>query len=337
MKFLGVYFKGNGKWLAFGLGNCALTALLLALYHVRWSDIGYVETVLLFVLAVMFGKDFLRMRQKYRHLEIIKENISVSLEDLPEADDRIEQEYQEMLTALLAEKVKQENEAQGRQKDLREYFAMWVHQIKTPIFALRLLMQEKDGTVGMTEELDELFRIEQYVEMALQYMRLDADTTDFVFGKVDLDAVVRGAVHKYARMFIHKKIQLDYEPLKTVVLTDEKWLGFVVEQLLSNVVKYTAKGKVTISAEIVENDTQGKTCFLVIADTGIGICAEDLPRVCEKGYTGYNGHADKHSTGIGLYLCSRILKKLGHTFMIDSKEGIGTTVRIGFLQEKQGI
>lgn len=201
---------------------------------------------------------------------------------------------------------------------------MWVHQIKTPIAAMRLLLQAED-TPQNREMAEELFQIEQYVEMALHYTRLDSESSDFLIQWYELDGIVREAVRKYARVFIRKKINLNYQPLKVQVLTDEKWLEFVIEQILSNAVKYTQKGTVSIYMEDERT--------IVIEDTGIGIRPEDLPRVCEKGYTGYNGHTDKRSTGIGLYLCKRILKKLSHSIEIDSELGKGTRVKIGLIVE----
>ena len=245
----------------------------------------------------------------------------------------------QLLGILLAEKQQLENESIHRQRDLTEYYTMWVHQIKTPIAALKLLLEEEiperiagEGKEAeelyrekkRNEELQELFSIEQYVGMALQYIRLGSETTDFVLKQIRLDGVIREAVHKYARQFVRKKLALHYEETAVTVLTDEKWIEFVIEQLLSNALKYTPSGSITIKME------DGK---LMIEDTGIGIRGEDLPRVCEKGYTGYNGHADKRSTGIGLYLCSSILKKLGHSFTISSEEGRGTKVVIGFSNE----
>ena len=124
-------------------------------------------------------------------------------------------------------------------------------------------------------------------------------------------------------MFIKKKISLDFTETRAYAITDEKWLGFVIEQILSNALKYTASGKISIYMDPVLADT------LVIADTGIGIQAEDLPRVFDKGYTGYNGRTGKKSTGIGLYLCKQIMSKLGHTLTIQSEVGKGTTVKLG--------
>lgn len=173
--------------------------------------------------------------------------------------------------------------------------------------------------------MQELFRIEQYAEMALFYTRIKSESTDFVFRTIILDDVIRKVFHKYAKQFIRKKISLNYERLEKVVLTDEKWLDFVVGQVLSNALKYTPIGSITIYEK--------ENC-LIISDTGIGIRQEDLPRVCEMGYTGYNGHADKCSTGIGLYLCSHILRKLGHGFCLTSEEGKGTCVKIQFYEKE---
>ena len=203
-----------------------------------------------------------------------------------------------------------------------DYYTLWAHQIKTPIAAMRLLIQSGDGTLdtqGVRELESELFRTEQYVELALSYQRLNG-ADDLVIKRCRLDGIIRQAVRKYAMQFIRKGLTLSYDGVDCVVLTDEKWLEFVIEQLLANALKYTPTGGISIYMQ------EEKT--LVIADTGIGIAPEDLPRVFEKGYTGYNGRADKKSTGIGLYLCRRILGQLGHTITAQSKPGEGTKVKL---------
>lgn len=333
MKFIISYVKYNLKWvLAFGVCE-GIMVTLMALNGIARREILYAAAVGIFVLLLMFLWDIAHQWRHYRSLRELEYSVSYSLEHMPKPEGVMEEEYGKLLRLAFDEKRHMENELLGRQKELREYYAMWVHQIKTPISALRLLLQEKNEAGEWNEELEELFCIEQYVEMALQYVRLESETNDFVVEQVKLDGVVRGAIRKYARMFIHKKINLEYQGTELTALTDEKWLSFVVEQILSNAVKYTAKGKITIHFEGEET----RTLFLVIADTGIGIKAEDLPRICEKGYTGYNGHADKRSTGIGLYLCSRILKKLGHSLTITSKEGEGTRVSIGIVANREAV
>ena len=328
MRFGVTYLKYNLKWMI-GMLLCAgMMAALLIFNQIPEEEVFYGVGVILFVLMLFVVVDIILPYRRCKNLRRISNEITFSLENLETPWNPLEQEYQNLLRVLSEEKNRKENEWQTREQDLAEYYTMWVHQIKTPIAALKLLLEEKNTEGENTEELGELFSIEQYVKMALQYTKLDGETTDFVFQKVPLDTVVRQAVRQYARQFIHKKIRLEYEELGVSVLTDEKWLEFVMEQLLSNAIKYTESGSVTIS---MEGDC------LVIADTGIGIRAEDIPRVMERGYTGYNGHANKRSTGIGLYLCQRILKKLGHSFSIESEEGEGTRVRIGFVTETENL
>lgn len=166
----------------------------------------------------------------------------------------------------------------------------------------------------------ELLKIRQYVEMVLSYLRLDSDSTDYVLREYPLDGILRQAVRKFARMFILKKITLDFQETGKTVLTDEKWLLFVVEQVLSNALKYTPSGgKIRV---------YGDGATVVIADNGIGIREEDQARVFEKGFTGYNGRGDKKSTGIGLYLCRLVCDRLNHGISLVSRPGQGTLVRL---------
>lgn len=340
MRYFFTYLWDHIKWIAIVL-FCVLTmVVLMELNRVLMHDIIYSVVIVMVILIFTLFWDMYTEWQRYKKLQDMKYAVNISLNGLEEIGATgIEKEYKELLKILFDGDRKRQNEQLNRQKDMREYFTMWVHQIKTPIAAQRLLLSEKNQEGEMREELEELFRIEQYVEMALQYMRLDAESTDFVIRSVALDGIVREAVRKYARQFIHKKISLNYNAVDQVVLTDEKWLEFVIEQILSNAIKYTTKGTVSIDLKVekeedeIHNEAPACVYNLIIQDTGIGIRAEDLPRICEKGYTGYNGHADKRSTGIGLYLCSRILKKLGHSLTITSKEGAGTKVIIGFIQK----
>jgi signal transduction histidine kinase len=156
--------------------------------------------------------------------------------------------------------------------------------------------------------------------MVMAYLRLGSESTDFLLKEYELEGMVKQAVRKYASMFIRKKISVKLGQLSGKVLTDEKWLCFVIEQVISNAIKYTKDGNITIDSEYEST--------LVIRDTGIGIAPEDLPRICEKGFTGYNGRSDKRASGIGLYLTKQILMKLGHGISFESEVGKGTMVRI---------
>ena len=205
------------------------------------------------------------------------------------------------------------------------YYTLWAHQIKTPIAAMRLTLQNED-TPTSRRLTAELGRIERYVEMVLAYLRLDADSTDYVLRESDLDPIVRGAVKKFSGEFIARRLALDLQPTGLRVLTDEKWLSFVLEQLISNALKYTPEGRVSIFMEA--------PATLCIADTGIGIAPEDLPRIFEQGFTGCNGRGDKRASGLGLYLCRRVCRNLGHTIAVESEPGKGTTVRLDLSRKK---
>lgn len=233
--------------------------------------------------------------------------------------------YRSMSAKMRQEKEELIFEDQKRYTEMMDYYGMWAHQIKTPIAAMRILVQsgmdreENEENQKLFRQLQmELFKTEQYVEMVLSYLKIGDIAKDMVLERCDLGKVVRQAVKKYSRLFILQKLSLEMGEIAEIVLTDEKWLSFVVEQILSNALKYTKSGSVSIYLE--------QEGVLVIKDTGIGISAEDLPRIMEKGYTGYNGRIDKRSTGIGLYLCKKVMDKLHHQLRIDSEDGKGTKV-----------
>jgi signal transduction histidine kinase len=297
----------------------AVFAGVFSLYDLPVEAVAYAALLCACIGGVLFAIGYLQYCRRHRGLEELRSRITLSIEELPQPKGLLEEDYQALIRLLYQDKTKLASQADSARSDIVDYYTLWAHQIKTPIAAMRLLLQSEEHI--QNDELSmELFKIEQYVEMVLQYLRLDSDSTDYILKEYDLDDVVRQAVRKYARLFIGKKIALDFTETGWRVLTDEKWLVFVLEQVLSNALKYTSEGKISI---------YGAGSALVIEDTGIGIQAEDLPRVFEKGFTGYNGRIDKKSTGIGLYLCRRILTKLGHTIAIQSRVGEGTRVILG--------
>ena len=318
-------------WLKYRLWQIVLfSGLMLIFSTVVWLSgaggvlAGYtalLSTALALLLAL---PDLRRFALRHRQLSDALKSIRVSDEQLPPPENLIEEDYRQLIRALGEEKQRQASAMDLRMSDMQDYFTLWAHQIKTPIAAMRLILQTKPENSAMEIE-GELFRVEQYVEMVLNYLRLDSDSTDFVFRTCALDDIIRQCVRKYAKQFIRKRIRLEYEGTALQVLTDEKWLCFVIEQILSNALKYTSAGSIRIF-------TQGET--LVIEDTGMGIAPEDLPRVFEKGYTGYNGRTDKKATGIGLYLCKRILNRLGHEISISAQVGKGTRVSIDLSREE---
>ena len=300
---------------------CALSGVLIFwLYGLPGEAIAYLLCLCCIGTSFWAVLSFVRFWRKHKILRKMEESIFVTAEDLPETTTLIEEDYQHLIQRLVRENRQRQAAADSMLEDLTSYYTLWVHQIKTPIAAMDLLLQA--GPDRATEMEIELQKIAQYVDMVLQYLRLDSTDKDLVLQRCQLDAVVRQTVRKYAKLFILKKIQLVFQETKWEVLSDEKWLCFLLEQLLSNALKYTPEGgKISI---FLEGETN-----LVIADTGIGIAPEDLPRVFEKGFTGNNGRMDKKATGIGLYLCRRVTNLLGHTISIASEPGVGTQVLLG--------
>ena len=300
---------------------CALSGVLIFwLYGLPGEAIAYLLCLCCIGTSFWAVLSFVRFWRKHKILRKMEEAIFVTAEDLPETTTLIEEDYQHLIQRLVRENRQRQAAADSMLEDLTSYYTLWVHQIKTPIAAMDLLLQA--GPDRATEMEIELQKIAQYVDMVLQYLRLDSTDKDLVLQRCQLDAVVRQTVRKYAKLFILKKIQLVFQETKWEVLSDEKWLCFLLEQLLSNALKYTPEGgKISI---FLEGETN-----LVIADTGIEIAPEDLPRVFEKGFTGNNGRMDKKATGIGLYLCRRVTNLLGHTISIASEPGVGTQVLLG--------
>lgn len=293
--------------------------LVLFLYAVKIEAILYALLLISFFWIILLIYYIYKIRLKHQFIKSLINQDTFMLDQLIVPNELIEKDYYLLIDKIYHDNLTQQNQALTKYNNLQDITTLWAHQIKTPISAMRLLLQQDESDEN-NEIREELFEIEKYVQMLLGYYRLNSESNDFVIRRIDCEPIIRTVIREYAKFFIRKKIQIDVSNLNITVLSDEKWLGFVFEQILSNALKYTYEGKITISTE------KGHT--IVIEDTGIGIQEEDLPRVFEKGYTGYNGRSDKKSTGLGLYLSKLILNKLGHTITIDSVLNKGTTVRI---------
>jgi signal transduction histidine kinase len=319
MKILWLYLRYKGKLIMALIIFVGIFTVVFSLYELPVEAVVY-ASLLCFALLVLYGiYDYIRFLRKHRRLYELKSDIAISVDMLPVAMNQIEQDYRDLVQALFMDKQQYIARSDREGSDMLDYYTLWVHQIKTPIAAMRLILQG-DATDQYHELQAQLFKIEQYVEMVMAYLRVGSESTDFLLKEYELEGMVKQAVRKYASMFIRKKISVKLGQLKAQVLTDEKWLCFAIEQVISNAIKYTKDGNISIDSE---NETT-----LVIRDTGIGIAPEDLPRICEKGFTGYNGRSDKRASGIGLYLTKQILMKLGHDISFESEVGKGTIVRI---------
>jgi hypothetical protein len=303
----------------------AITAVVFSLYDMEVEPLGYALLLCVLFYVVCLAFRFLGyFRQERERRELLREQ-TVSAGQLAAPKTLAECEYREMIEKLGQRCRDLATDREKEKQEMIDYYSTWVHQIKTPIAVMRMQLQGDD-----TEEnralLAELFRIEQYVEMVLSYIRLGSSQNDFVIKEYELDEIIRQAVRKFAPQFVHEKIKLIYEPTAERVITDEKWLLFIMEQLISNAIKYTPNGTVTIAVS--------ERQILSVADTGIGIAPEDLPRIFEKGFTGYNGRADKKATGLGLYLCRQAAGKLGIRIWAESTPGAGSTFYLDLHREK---
>ena len=315
MKLFLSYLKRHIRLLLMLLVCGGVAATVLFLYRVPREGLWYAFLLCLAVGALFLVLGFCRYRSRHKALQRVLELMGEGSLVLPEAEDALEADYQALLNALEEDRRRTVAEAAAERDRAETFYTAWVHQIKTPLAAMGLLLQSGEPDPALLK--GELFAMEKYVDLVLTYQRLGGESTDLVLKACDLDAVIRAAVKEYARLFILKKLTLTFTPTGLTVLTDEKWLGFVIGQLLSNALKYTQNGGVSIYA-------QGQR--LVIEDTGMGIPPAELPRIFEKSFTGENGRTERRTTGLGLYLCRRACALLGHGIAAESEVGKGTRV-----------
>jgi len=279
----------------------------------------YAELLGLTVLVLFLVADYLREKRKADRRALAVQSFPTLWNTLPSPETVEEEDYRAMIVSLGEETERLAREAAEEHRETVDYYTAWVHQIKTPIAVMRFRLDENTEEGRLLSA--ELFRIEQYVDMALGYIRLGSETNDLVVKEYPLDDIIREAVRKFAPQFILRKLSVEYTPTDAVIVTDRKWFSCILEQFLSNAVKYTPSGSVTV--QVSENT-------LSVSDTGIGIAEEDLPRIFEKGYTGNNGRIGKQSSGLGLYLAKKAADKLALTLSAESKVGKGSRFSVSF-------
>ena len=299
----------------------AAYAVVFSLYGIDMRAVWYPLLICLFFALIFVLAGYFRMKKRHLELRQISRYDGAAEECLPPASSLIEEDYQAIIIRQEENARKEKENQELAKKDMQDYYARWVHQIKAPIAVMQILLQ-RDDTQENQELRSELFRVEQYVDMALCYTRLGEGGSDLVFQEYNLDEIIRKAIRKYAGQFIRKKIRLVYKGTEEKAVTDEKWLSFIIEQLLSNAVKYTSQGTVTIEVD--------KKKRLTVSDTGIGIAPEDLPRIFEKGFTGGTGDGRKNATGMGLYLAKGVAGEMNLKLEAASEWGKGFEIRVSF-------
>lgn len=313
------------------LMNFAFIALMEMLLYL----FGVNNSLMIYLLLIDVVLEFIYLCQQYmkkfKYYKEIKDKISMldhktMIAEMLERPDffegRLLYDTLEICNKSMNDEIlKYKTEAAG----YREYIEMWIHEVKTPLAAAKLILENHPGdTSKMLDE--ELGQINYYLEQALYYARSNSVEKDYLVKEIDLKELVQNSIKANARMLINQKIKIQMENLDQEVFTDEKWILFILNQIISNSIKYKKENaQIAFSAEETENQI-----FLKIKDNGIGISTKDLPRITEKGYTGVTGRNYQKSTGMGLYLCKKLCEKLQLSFKIESEEGKYTTVIIGF-------
>ena len=315
-QFFLAYLRSRSRLFVYLL---SLTFLVL-LFQFLFASLGiyflYFFLLCCFVTILFFAWDILVEMQVYRQELLYGER---------EAQSPLERALAEKLEAREMELYQQRSDSERKLTDLLDYYTLWVHQIKTPIAASQLLVAEVDDRQLKQQLEQEIFKIDSYTNLVLQYLRLESFHDDLVLKQVQIEDLVKEIIRKYALFFIQKALNVNLHNLDKEIVTDKKWLLVVIEQIISNSLKYTKEGGLEIYMDGQE---------LCIKDTGIGIKNSDVLRVFERGFSGYNGRLTQQSSGLGLYLSKKISEELGHQIRIESEVGKGTTVRIKFAEVK---
>lgn len=294
----------------------------------RSLDIDAVIDALYVGLYFLIGMTFILFWRWFQTRKILKnvlsdERLSVDNLSLP-ATSSAAHLHQNLLKQQAIRQKKALATQVNAMQDIQDYYAMWAHQIKVPLSVLDLMNQT--DTIEKYETSNQLLIVNQYLNMMLQFIRLKNLHQDLTFKPIHLQAIVRDVIKSYKLFFIRQNLSVSITGEDFTVVSDSKWIQFVLEQIIFNAIKYTSQGCIQV---IFENHHQ-----VVIKDTGIGIAASDLPRLFDKGYTGLNGRLENNSSGLGLFMVKQILSELGHDIKIASVVGSGTTVTIDFKQTK---
>ncbi|GMQ59269.1 sensor histidine kinase [Vallitalea sediminicola] len=315
----------------FYLGNLFVINLVLILDEnnaININNIIYMDILSVFIMGVYLAVDYKKYNLLYKDIEYKINHHHFEEFDIKGNIPYMKKIYFKLFNEFFASV---NNSKEMLDKDNEEYYdfiTSWVHAVKIPISASRLLIEshQEDAEDTLISIENEIEKIERYVEQTLYYSRSMSFSKDYLIREYNLNKLVKQSIKKFAKTFIGKKISLAVDIDENInVYTDKKWFGFILEQLLSNALKYTDKEDGRIEISTYEDDREYR---LLIRDNGVGIKMEDIRRVFERGFTGFNGRYFEKSTGMGLYLARKLAGKLGHKLTIESKSNIYTLVRI---------
>ena len=309
----------------------ASVEILLLAYNISIFIRVYCAFIIIFVVALAILIEYKKKKDYYneliKNMEDLKEKYLISeIVKTPNfVEGRILKEILQDTGKSMLENV---NYYKNIQEDYKEYIELWIHEVKIPIAASKLIIENNKNeiTKSIDEELD---KVENYTEQALFYARSNAVEKDYIINKTSLKEVVNGAILKNKTTLINEKVSIELANLKDEeIYTDSKWTIFIINQIIQNAIKYSKKDDRKI--EISSKEKNDKV-ILYIKDNGIGIKKGEITKVFERGFTGENGRIiGQKSTGIGLYLCKKLCDRLGLGIELNSKKDVGTEVRIIF-------
>ena len=300
-------------------------ALLIWLTRTPFNLLGYATQLILFVFFILLLFQWVKYEKRVERVQSLNPTKNHFFDDV--LIDNLDEAYTIQYRELEESFERFREETRTKEKEQIDYFTLWLHQIKTPISVISLILQQSEDESKEKQQLEqELIYLNNYTHMALNYLKLEETGKELELAEIKVKDVVKEIIKSYSLLFIYNEISLDLALGEETALTDRKWLQVLIEQLLSNSLKYSPGESIQI---YMETPTQ-----LVIEDTGSGIRKEDLPKIFEKGYTGLNGRLHEKSTGLGLFLSRKICERLGHTLSIDSEIGVGTKATIDFTREK---
>ncbi len=315
--------------------SIAFICLTLSVFNLNYS-------VIVLIGCVLFLTNFIALIMEHARRQSFYKMINKSLETLDkrylvsELIDKPGFIEGELLYDTLKASCKSMNDNiaiyKNSSEEYREYIETWVHEVKTPIAASKLIIENNKNEITQSLE-NELTKIDSYVEQALFYSKSNNVQKDYIIREISLEDVVKGVIKKHSRALIESKTSIVIKDLSFKVFADIKWIDFILGQIITNSIKYkTQSPKLNIYAVPLKN-----SIALIIEDNGVGICECDIKRVFDKGFTGLNGRNFAKSTGIGLYLCKKLCVKMGLSITISSEVGTGTKVKIIFPKSKMEI
>lgn len=321
------YWKNRIPFLLTNLICMVALTVFLLVCDISISAVLLILVVwVLLLLAGLFLTYWKRDRQMRQLLDMagqLSERYLISeVMELPEqAEDQV---YYRLLKMAGKSMLEQISEVKRERLEYKEYIEQWIHEIKTPITAMKLLC-ENYRTDWTKELLLELEKTNRFTEQALYFARSEYTEKDYSVREIALAQIVHQAIADNKYLLLQSGMRLEVEEIQDTVYSDEKWVRFILNQLIANAVKYRAGQPVLRFSTCRQQDQ----VVLMVEDNGIGISPADLPRIFEKGFTGQNGRIVHQSTGIGLYLCKRLCEKLGIGICANS-EGKGTTISLSF-------